>query len=354
MENSISNEDQSILDDIAASLRQVASAKASAKKEMGTDEQRELFKTIAHDAVARKQYAESRAQQIIPLIPEQSTVRSIFMPEVLTGDAQPEYPISFDYTNLASFMPKLGGNVVRVVEGDTLFIPTFGIEGAVRYSMDVAEQGRLDIGALSMQHLRDNIVSKEELAGWRTIKGTLSGLNTDQTVYCSGTEATVADPENFHNFTKKAVNKMLTQMDLQRRTLTDIYASPRSIHDVKEWSNNQIDFNTEREIFVNGGLAGNENSSRGVNGGTIWDTKLHKVYNSALVADNEAYGFDGQRFGKMPIRKELKTFEDPTAILQWQIGVLARELVGFGVTDSWAIVKASLDSTHTGSSCTAF
>lgn len=346
MEKEFTSEE--LLGEISRSLKAVASKQG--QKPMSVAEQKQLFKSIAgvtdEAKKARTAYAESRAAYLLELIPMQSTVRKIFKVEDLGVDAQPEYPISFDYTNLASFMPKFGGNVVRVVEGDILYVPTFGIEGAVRYSMDIAEQGRLDLGALSLSQLRDQIVLREEQAGWATIKGSFSGVNSNQTVYCSGTT------ENFHNFTKKAVNKMLTQMDINRRALTDIYASPRSIHDVKEWSNNQIDFTTQREMFLNGGLPGTQQF--GVDGGRIWDINLTKVYNSNLVSDSEAWGFDGQKYGVMPIRKGLMTYEDPVAILQWQVGIMARELVGFGTLDSWSAVKASLDASHLGSACSTF
>lgn len=324
---------------MAAELTKAFNAsKSDSVSKLSHEEKVNLIKSIASDPKAREAYAQSRASVILPLIPEQSTVRSIFRVEELAPNAQPEYPISFDRTVLASYMPKYAGNVVRVLEGDVLYVPTFGIEGAYRYSMDIADQGRLDIARMADEELRSQIVAKEEAAGWSTIKGTFSGVNANQTVYCSGTT------EAFHAFSKKAINAMSVQMDIQRRTLTDLYASPRSIADIKEWSNNQIDFTTAREIFVNGGLPG----------GRIWDIQLHKVYNSSLVPNSEAWGFDTNKFGVMPIRKALKTYEDPTAIQQWQIGVMARELVGFGTTDSYAVVKAVMDSTHLGTSCSTF
>lgn len=319
-------------------VKAAASIKTDTTQKLSQEEKVKLFKSIASDASARKAYAEARAAVILPLIPEQSTVRSIYRVEELGVDAQPAYPISFDQTQVAAWMPKWGGNVVRVFEGDEIYVPTFGIEGAYRYSMDIAEQGRLDIARMADEQLRSQITAKEEAAGWSTIKGVFSGVNSNQTVYCSGTT------ENFHAFSKKAVNSMTVQMDIQRRQLTDIYASPRSIADIREWSNNQIDFTTQREIFVNGGLPG----------GRIWDVQLHKVYNSNLVSNAEAWGFDGNKFGVMPIRKALRTYEDPTAIQQWQIGVMARELVGFGVTDSYAVVKAVMDSTHVTTACSTF
>ena len=295
----------------------------------------ELLKSVASDDTARKTYAETRAEVLLPLVDAQSTVRTIYTPETLNAGAQSNYPISFDYTEFAGYMPKFGGAFTQVVEGDELYIPTFGIEAGGRYAIDIARDGRLDLANQVMRQIANKIIEKEEKAGWATIKGALSGFNANQTIYCSGTT------ENFHSFSKKAIVKMMVQMDIQRRVLDRVYVSPRSLGDILEWSQTSVDFLTQREIFQNGGLPGQ----------SVWNIKFDKVYNSNIVSDAEAFGFDTRTFGKMPIRQMLTTYEDPTAILDWQVGIIARELVGFGVTDSWAVVKAVLDSTHAGSAC---
>ncbi len=314
---------------------------APKETEKTIEEKRALLKSVASNDEARKAYAESRASVLLPLIPTQSTIRSIFTPEDLAPDAQPLYPISFDYTEFAAYLPKFGGTVVQVTEGSEVFIPTFGIEGAYRYSMDIAEQGRIDIAENSNKQLLSRIVAKEEFAGWRLIKGVMSGVYGKQTVYCSGNSVDgVGTPSNFSYFSKASINRMKVQMDIQRRDLTDMYLSPRSLGDIREWTQTSIDFLTQRDIFQNGGLPGG-----GPDGG-LWGVDFHKVYNSSLVDDTQVWGFDKKTFGKMPIRKQFTTYEDPTAILQWQIGVQGREIVGFGVTDTWAMVQAVLTSPH--------
>lgn len=320
---------------VQALQRAFASQDMSKKGGISREEQQNLIKAVASDSEARRKYAASRAEILLPLLDVQSTARSIFKPEKLAPGAQANYPISFDYTELGTYLSKLGGAVTRITEGDEIYIPTFGIEAAARYSMDVAEQGRIDIASEQMNLLKNRIIAKEEFSAWRLIKATLSGVNTNQTVYCSG------GVENFHSFSKKALNKLAVQLDLQRRVMTDVYVSPASLGDIREWSNSQIDFLTQREIFQKGGLPGD----------TMWNFQLHKVYDSTLVGNDSAWGFDVRTFGKMPILKEFETYEDPSAILQWQIGVLGRERVGFGVTDSWAFAKAAMDTTHATTSC---
>lgn len=306
---------------------------------LSTKEKQELLKAIAgqtpeHNA-ARAEYIKSRAAVLLPLIDSQSTVRKIFSTEVLPLGSNSTYPVSFDYTEVASYMPKYGGAIVNLLEGDEIAIPTFGIEGGVNYKMDIAAEGRIDIADESVRLFKNRIIAKEERAGWQTIKGALSGFNANQTVYCSG------GVEPFHAFSKKAINSAYVQMDIQRRQGSQLFVSPRSYGDIREWSQSSIDFLTQREIFQNGGLVG----------GNIWDMSLNKVYDSALVADSEAYLFDTRTFGKMPIKQELVTYENPVAILNWEVGILGRERVGFGVTDSWAIVKVVMDATHTGTAC---
>jgi hypothetical protein len=334
-----------VINEIAASLAKAFGSAGDSGSKMSKAEQVELLKAVASSDENRRAYIKSRAEVLLPQIDVQSTVRKIFTPENLAPGAQSAYPISFDYTEVAAYMPKFGGNVVSVVEGDELFVPTFGIEGGIRYSIDIARDGRLDIANQSMNQLKNRILAKEEDAGWRTIRGALSGFYGKQTVYCSGnTVDGVGTPENFHNFTKKAIVAMKVKMDEQRRELTDVFVSPRSLGDVLEWSQNSVDFMTAREIYQNGGFPAQQ----------IWGIKIHKVYDTNLVSDANAYGFDTRTFGKMPIRQALTTYEDPTAILDWQVGILGREIVGFGVTDSWAIVKAVLDSSRTGTSCSTF
>src|SRR3990167_739323 len=131
---------------IAQSLMSAFASTSTEKPGDGVsrEEKVKMLKAIASvDAegiAARAAYCKSRAMVILPLIPYQSTVRSIFTPEVLEPGAQAYYPISFDYTEVATYLPRLGGNVARLLEGDELYIPTFNIEASVRYNMDIAEQ----------------------------------------------------------------------------------------------------------------------------------------------------------------------------------------------------------------------
>ena len=214
-------------------MKSVASMSKETEKVASHEEKVAMFKAIASDETARKAYTGSRADVILPLVREQSTVRSIFKQEVLEPGAQSSYPINFDYTQFAAYLPKMGSTIARIIEGDEMFIPTFQIEAGVRYPIEIAEEGRLDLEGQQTLVLKDKIVANEELAGWGAIKGILSGYGSfpgvygKQTVYCSGNSVDgVGSPVSFGYFSKDAINKMMIQMDKQRRVMNDIFISP--------------------------------------------------------------------------------------------------------------------------------
>jgi HK97 family phage major capsid protein len=94
------------------------------------------------------------------------------------------------------------------------------------------------------------------------------------------------------------------------------------------WDNTKLDDTTRREIWQAGGLA------------QLWGARVHVLRKH--IGDNEVYGFDTNRMGIMPIRENLKTFDDPVAIREFSVGILAKEEIGFAVVDPRAIVKVAL------------
>ena len=129
-----------------------------------------MFKAIAYDPKARSEYAQSRAEVILPLLDEQSTIRAIFNPEILPPGSEARYDIPFDDVNCAWIMPQIGGIPQIQVEGTEIYVTTFGLDAAVQWQMDVAKQGRFQVGQRATQLLKNKIIEQEELAGWSLIK----------------------------------------------------------------------------------------------------------------------------------------------------------------------------------------
>lgn len=280
-----------------------------------------MFKAIAESPQSRSDYAASRAQVILPLLETQSTIRAIFTPEILPPGAQATYDIPFDDVNCAWVMPQIGGIPQIQVEGTEIYVSTFGIDAAVQWQMDVAKQGRFQVGERATNLLKNKIIEQEELAGWSLIKAHAAVLGDDQKVNAS------------NGLTVDTFNDIVTTGDLLRRKVTDIYVSPKRFADMRKWVTATDLSNTIKDkAFEAAGLI------------EVWGVRIHRVYDGKLVSDNKGYAFgqrDGYTYGVMPIRQTLQTFDNPIAIMEWKIGIMARENVGFAVLDEKGLIEVT-------------
>lgn len=280
-----------------------------------------MFKAIAESPQSRSDYAASRAQVILPLLETQSTIRAIFTPETLPPGAQATYDIPFDDVNCAWVMPQIGGIPQIQVEGTEIYVSTFGIDAAVQWQMDVAKQGRFQVGERATNLLKNKIIEQEELAGWSLIKAHAAVLGDNQKVNAS------------NGLTVDTFNDIVTTGDLLRRKVTDIYVSPKRFADMRKWVTATDLSNTIKDkAFEAAGLI------------EVWGVRIHRVYDSKLVSDNKGYAFgqrDGYTYGVMPIRQTLQTFDNPIAIMEWKIGIMARENVGFAVLDEKGLIEVT-------------
>lgn len=280
-----------------------------------------MFKAIAESPQSRSDYAASRAQVILPLLETQSTIRAIFTPETLPPGAQATYDIPFDDVNCAWVMPQIGGIPQIQVEGTEIYVSTFGIDAAVQWQMDVARQGRFQVGERATNLLKNKIIEQEELAGWSLIKAHAAVLGDDQKVNAS------------NGLTVDTFNDIVTTGDLLRRKVTDIYVSPKRFADMRKWvTATDLSNSIKDKAFEAAGLI------------EVWGVRIHRVYDSKLVSDNKGYAFgqrDGYTYGVMPIRQTLQTFDNPIAIMEWKIGIMARENVGFAVLDEKGLIEVT-------------
>lgn len=279
-----------------------------------------MFKAIAFDPKARSEYAQSRAEVILPLLDEQSTIRAIFNPEMLPPGAEARYDIPFDDVNCAWIMPQIGGIPQIQVEGTEIYVTTFGLDAAVQWQMDVAKQGRFQVGQRATKLLANKIIEQEELAGWSLIKAHAAVLPDAQKVTATGLDVT-------------CFNSIVTAGDILRRKITDIYVSPKRFADMRKWvTATDLSTNLKDKAFASAGLM------------EVWGVRIHEVYNSQLVADDKGYAFgqrDGFTYGVMPIRETLQTFDNPIAIMEWKVGIMARENIGFAVLDEKGLIEVT-------------
>lgn len=275
------------------------------------------FKATADNEAMRSAFAASLSIPVLKTIAPQTSVRDIFMVDELPAGALAEYPVDLNDLETATVMPRLGAVPQNLVVGDTLLVPTFEISNSVEWKLTFVRDGRYNIVERALEKLAESFVRAEETQGWNTIRGAVTSSNT----------ISVSDTA----LTKNVFNHLITEMkQVTGYNPTVIYASPRRASDIRGWTNTQVDYLTQREIFQAGGL------------GSVFNVEIREL---RTLADNEVYLFDTTRLGVMPIRQKMTTWDDPTAIRRLRAGIIAFEEVGFAVIDPKAIMYVSLSGT---------
>jgi hypothetical protein len=268
------------------------------------------FKASADNDELRQAFAASLSIPILKNIPPQTSVRNIFAVDVIPNGALAEYPIDLNDIETAIILPRIGAVPMNTVVGDSLIVPTFEVANSVDWKLSFVRDGRFNIVERALEKLAQAFIRLEEGEGWRMVRAACDGTNT------IGTPAA--------SLTKDAFNDFITYMSKTGYTPTDIYVSPNRAKDIRTWTYTTLDPWTQREIFQAGGL------------NQIWNVALHEL---RTLSDGEAYLFDTGRFGVMPIRSELQTYDDPTLIRRLRAGVVAWQEFGFAVLDKKAVSK---------------
>ena len=308
-----------------------------------TFEQRvEMFRATATNMQARTDYAASRAEVINPLLNEQSTIRAIFKPEKLAPGADARYDIPFEDIDCTWVMPGIGGIPTVQVEGAEMHVDTFGLDGGVDYQMDVAKDGRIDMGRLTTNLLKNKFIKQEELSGWGLIKNHAAVLPAGQLIRAMKDDGTaiassgVAEGTSGGKLNIYTLNILLTtadQIGIGGRRVTDVYVSPRRFGDLRnQVTMTALPMNMRERLYGGGSSPGSG----------VPEITIHRVYNQNLVTDKKGYAFtqkDGFTYGVMPIREELNTRDNPMSIMEWKIGIIGRERVGFGILDDKGLIE---------------
>lgn len=274
------------------------------------------FKATADNEAMRRAFAATLSVPVLQTIPPVSSVRDIFAVDQIPAGALAEYPIDMADIETAVVMPRLGAVPQNLVVGDSLIVPTFEVANSVEWKLSFVRDGRYNIVERALTKLGESFVRAEETAGWATIRGAIDGTNTLNV----GAITTID---------KATLNSMITEFHAVGYNPEVIYMSPRCAKAIRDWDYTKLDPVTQREIFTGGGLPG----------GSIWGTEIRELRG---LGDKEIYMFDRSRFGVMPIRTSLTTYDKADAINRLRAGVLAWEEIGFAVIDKKAVMKVQL------------
>jgi hypothetical protein len=280
----------------------------------------------------------------------------IFEPIRLAQSATPEFPLDFlapgtEKDFVAYTVPNHGYVPERHVEGDYVMVPTFDIGASIDYLLKYARDARWDVVGRAMEVLESSFVKKMNDDGWHTLLA--AGVDRNIVVYDSDAAS--------GQFTKRLVSLMKTVMrrngggnsaSNNRGMLTDLYVSPESMEDIRNWGIDQVDEVTRREIYTAGD--GAINRVFGINlhdldelgEGQEYQLFYSSVLNGTLPgSDNEVVvGLDLRKRDSfiMPVREEVQIFEDDTLHRQKRAGFYGWAEQGFAVLDNRRVILGSL------------
>lgn len=282
---------------------------------------------------------------------------SIFDVMVMPPGTPVEFPLDLlapgeEDEHVAYTMPHEGRVPERHVEGSYVTVPTYSIANSIDWKLKYAREANYFVAGRAMDVFRAGFVQKTNDDGWHTLLG--AGADRGIVVYDADADA--------GQFTKRLVSLMSTVMrrnsggntaSIRRGSLTDLYVSPESIEDVRNWGIDQVDEITRREIFVasqNGELIVR---IFGVNLHPLDELGENQVYQtyytstlSGTLASADVELVVGLDLGSndsflMPIKEDLVVAEDPTFHRRQLASFYGWREQGFAVLDNRRVILGS-------------
>lgn len=275
-------------------------------------------------------------------------VRNVYQ-AVPQGPGQIEWPLDVlapgeEDEFVAYTSPGVGKIAERKMEGDFVTIPTYEISNSVQWNLRLARDANWPVLKRFMEVLEAGFVRKMNDDGWHT----LITATFDRNILVYDADASAGQ------FTKRLVSLGKTVMirngggnsaSLKQSALTDLYLSPESIEDVRNWGLDQVDEFTRRDIYLASDAANIVTRVFGVNMHPLrefgqgqeyqlWFT--NKLGGSLQAADVElVVGLDrmNQDSFIMPIREEVRTFPRLNLHEQGMDGLYGRCEAGWAVLD---------------------
>lgn len=282
-------------------------------------------------------------------------VRGVFQPMTLGPGQTPEFPLDLlnpgqedefvAYTN-----PGNGRIPERNVEGDYVMIPTYSIASSIDWLLRYAAEGNINVVQRAMQVLEASFVKKINDDGWHTILS----AGADRNILVYDADATAGQ------FTKRLVSIMKVVMrrnaggntaSIRRGRLTHMYLSPEALEDIRNWGLDQVDEVTRRELYV----SADNGISRLFNVNLVdldefgESQEYQLFFTNALGASLQGtdvelvVGLDLQSNDSflMPIKQEVKIFEDPVLHRQQRAGFYGWGEFGFACLDNRRVILGS-------------
>lgn len=291
----------------------------------------------------RSQFIASRAEVINPVLYEESTIRQIFRPETLAPGASLMYEIPHEDVECAWLMPQIGAIPSVQMEAKEVSVPVFEIAGGVEYQWNVARDGNVVRMESATRKLMESIKEQEEEAGWALIRAHAAALPASQIVRAFNDEgdnsaSVPAADRKLNTYTFSELITVADELGIGGRMVTDIYATPRRLADIRNAINSA---NLPEDLREDAWRMNTRQAQSGVETNISGGIRLHPVYNRNLIDNDTAYAFtqkDGYFYGAMPIVEEIETWENPISQLERKTGMFANERIGLAVLDDKGLI----------------
>lgn len=319
---------------LLATFKRAEAGKSGGGDELTIAEKKDMVKRLVTDKSYREAYAQTRGEVIRPLLEKLVTVRKAFNVEELESGAQATFDVSFDDKEAAWVTSDISSFPTRFVEGREVNVPVFVIRGGVEFGKFKAQDGRFKIVEEANRFLANRFKFNEDLSGWSLIINVVAddafpsgnsieiGTSNNQTVNTDTGEGFLS---------KELINDMLTQGDTLEYPMDNLFVTPRSFGETRDWIPTTISENFQDQIMQAAGLT------------NLYGINITKHKNADYINDKKVYGINKEAFGKMIIKGEMETMDNPLSFLTSMIGVLGEERIGFFIEEAAALTEGTID-----------
>lgn len=253
---------------------------------------------------------------------------------------------------VAYTIPHHGRLGEATIEADHVTVPTYEVGNSIDWTRRFARDARYDVVNRAIEVLKAGFVKKLNDDGWHL----LLTAAVDRNILVFDSDAQIGQ------FTKRLVSLMKTivrrngggnSTSMNRGKLTDIYMSPESMEDIRNWGVDLVDEITRREIFQAADVLNRifgvnlhdlDELGEGQEYQIFYETVLAGTYATTPDTDVELLvGLDLTNRDSfiMPQVEPLTIYPRPSLVEQRRDGMFAIWEGGFAALDNRRIVLAS-------------
>jgi hypothetical protein len=322
---------------------------ASFKNVLSTD--------IAVAEKARTEIVQAIEQPLRRTLLTGDTIGGVYTPMDFTDNPNVEFQLDLltpgQEKEFAAFtLPNVGRIPQAIVEGDYLRVPTYYVGNSIDTSLRFIRNANWPVIQRMLEVLEAGFRKKLNDDGWQVVLAAATDRNI-----------VVADPNAaIGQLTPRLITLMSTFMRRNgggnsgtsgRSKLTDVFASPEALMDIRSWGLDLIPDSQRQQYFNTGGdideinvfgvkLHALDELGEGQDYQSYYTTTLSGVMGASDVEIAVGLDLSKQNSFIMPIREDLQIVEDNTMHRKGLFSLYGRMELGFACLDSRTCLISSL------------